>query len=62
MRTRSASTQLRLARTEATVQRERRDLHVTAIEFRQDLIGDEAGQQKWSALLARLLPLAYQAV
>jgi predicted N-formylglutamate amidohydrolase len=41
---------------------ERRKLHLTAIEIRQNLIGDDAGQQKWAALLARLLPLAYRAV
>ncbi len=39
---------------------EQRRLHHTAIEIRQDLIADETGQQKWAALLARLLPQAYR--
>ena len=39
---------------------ERRDLHHVALEIRQDLITDEAGQRKWAALFARLLPQAYQ--
>lgn len=39
---------------------EQRDLHHVAIEIRQDLITDDAGQQTWAALLARLLPRAYQ--
>jgi predicted N-formylglutamate amidohydrolase len=39
---------------------EQRALHHVAIEIRQDLIADEAGQQMWAALLARLLPPAYQ--
>lgn len=39
---------------------EQRDLPHVAIEIRQDLIAHEAGQQKWAALLARLLPLTYQ--
>ena len=39
---------------------ERRDLPHVAIEIRQDLIANEAGQQKWAALLARLLPHTYQ--
>ena len=39
---------------------EQRDLHHVAIEIRQDLITDEAGQRKWAALFARLLPQAYQ--
>jgi predicted N-formylglutamate amidohydrolase len=41
---------------------ERRDLHHVAIEIRQDLVTDEAGQRKLAALLARLLPQAYQRV
>jgi predicted N-formylglutamate amidohydrolase len=39
---------------------EQRGLHHTAIEIRQDLISDEAGQQRWGALMARLLPEAYR--
>lgn len=39
---------------------EQRDLHHVAIEIRQDLITDDAGQRTWAALLARLLPRAYQ--
>ncbi len=39
---------------------ERRGLIHVEIEIRQDLITDETGQQAWSALLARLLPGAYQ--
>jgi predicted N-formylglutamate amidohydrolase len=39
---------------------ERRDLHHVAIEMRQDLVTDEAGQRKLAALLVRLLPQAYQ--
>jgi predicted N-formylglutamate amidohydrolase len=39
---------------------ERRGLHHTAIEIRQDLIADETGQHEWGARLARLLPLAYR--
>lgn len=39
---------------------ERRDLHHVAIEVRQDLIADDKGQRAWGALLARLLPRAYQ--
>lgn len=39
---------------------EQRDLHHVAIEIRQDLIADEADQHRWAALLARLLPQAYQ--
>jgi predicted N-formylglutamate amidohydrolase len=39
---------------------EQRDLHHVAIEIRQDLIGDEAGQRMWAALLARLLRQAYR--
>jgi predicted N-formylglutamate amidohydrolase len=41
---------------------ERRNLHHVAIEIRQDLIADEAGQRRWADLLARLLPQAYQRV
>jgi predicted N-formylglutamate amidohydrolase len=41
---------------------ERRNLHHVAIEIRQDLITDETGQRMWAALLARLLPEAYQRV
>jgi predicted N-formylglutamate amidohydrolase len=41
---------------------EKRNLIHVAIEIRQDLIGDEAGQQWWAALFARLLPLAYQMI
>ena len=39
---------------------EQRDLHHVAIEIRQDLITDDAGQRAWAALLAHLLPRAYQ--
>jgi len=39
---------------------EQRDLHHVAIEIRQDLITDDAGQRTWAALFARLLPRAYQ--
>jgi predicted N-formylglutamate amidohydrolase len=39
---------------------EQRDLHHVALEIRQDLITDEAGQRKFAALFARLLPQAYQ--
>ena len=39
---------------------ERRGLHHVAIEIRQDLIAEDNGQRAWSALLARLLPQAYQ--
>ena len=39
---------------------ERRGLHHVAIEIRQDLIADGTGQRNGRALLARLLPLAYQ--
>ncbi|MDP2411238.1 MAG: N-formylglutamate amidohydrolase [Pseudolabrys sp.] len=38
---------------------ERRGLHHTAVEIRQDLIADEKGQQMWGAIMARLLPIAY---
>jgi predicted N-formylglutamate amidohydrolase len=44
------------------VHAERRRLYHALIEIRHDLISDENGQQTWSALLARLLPLAYQDV
>jgi predicted N-formylglutamate amidohydrolase len=39
---------------------EQRGLHHVAIEIRQDLITDEAGQRSWAGLFARLLPQAYQ--
>ena len=39
---------------------ERRGLHQVAIEIRQDLIAGDQGQLIWAALLARLLPQAYQ--
>ena len=39
---------------------EQRDLHHVALEIRQDLITDEAGQRMWAALFARLLPQAYR--
>lgn len=39
---------------------ERRGLHHVAIEIRQDLIASDQGQRIWAALLARLLPQAYQ--
>ena len=39
---------------------EQRDLHHVAIEIRQDLIADEAGQRRWAGLFAQLLPQAYQ--
>jgi predicted N-formylglutamate amidohydrolase len=41
---------------------ERRGLPHVAIEVRQDLIADEAGQRAWSARLTRLLPQAYRAL
>jgi predicted N-formylglutamate amidohydrolase len=44
------------------VHAERRGLYHVAIEIRQDLIVDDTGQRAWSALLARLLPQAYQAL
>jgi len=44
------------------VHAERRGLYHVLIEIRQDLIGDENEQRAWSALLARLLPQAYQDV
>ena len=39
---------------------EQRRLHHVGIEIRQDLIGNEAGELRWAALFARLLPQAYQ--
>jgi predicted N-formylglutamate amidohydrolase len=39
---------------------EQRNLHHVALEIRQDLIANEAGQRRFAALLARLLPQAYQ--
>ena len=39
---------------------EQRDLYHVAIEIRQDLIADEAGQRRWAGLFAQLLPRAYQ--
>jgi predicted N-formylglutamate amidohydrolase len=39
---------------------ERRGLHHVAIEIRQDLIADQAGQRRWAGLLVRLLPQAYR--
>ncbi len=39
---------------------ERRGLLHVEIEIRQDLISDTSGQRAWAALLARLLPRAYQ--
>jgi predicted N-formylglutamate amidohydrolase len=39
---------------------EQRHLHHVAIEIRQDLIADGAGQRRWADLLARLLPQAYR--
>jgi len=39
---------------------ERRGLPHVEIEIRQDLIADTSGQRAWGALLARLLPRAYQ--
>ena len=41
---------------------EQQDLHYVAIEIRQDLITDNAGQRTWAALFARLLPPAYQQI
>ena len=37
---------------------ERRGMPHAAIEIRQDLIGDEAGQRQWGDRLAELLPRA----
>jgi predicted N-formylglutamate amidohydrolase len=39
---------------------EQRGLHHVGLEIRQDLITDQAGQRKFAALFARLLPQAYQ--
>jgi len=39
---------------------EKRALHHVALEVRQDLVTDEEGQRDWAALLARLLPQAYE--
>ena len=39
---------------------EQRDLLHVAIEIRQDLIADEAGQHRWANLLARVLPQTWQ--
>ncbi len=39
---------------------ERRGMHYTLIEVRQDLIADEEGQRSWALRLAQLLPQAYQ--
>ena len=39
---------------------EQRDLHHVALEIRQVLITDEAGQRKLAALFVRLLPQAYE--
>ena len=39
---------------------EQRDLHHVALEIRQDLVTEEAGQRKWAALFVRLLPQAYE--
>jgi predicted N-formylglutamate amidohydrolase len=39
---------------------EQRRLPHVAIEIRQDLIAEELGQRWWAALLARLLPQAYE--
>jgi predicted N-formylglutamate amidohydrolase len=39
---------------------ERRGLPHIEIEIRQDLIADTSGQRAWGALLARILPQAYQ--
>ncbi|MFY9833651.1 MAG: N-formylglutamate amidohydrolase, partial [Methylocystis sp.] len=39
---------------------ERRGLLHVEIEIRQDLIADTGGQRAWGALLARLMPRAYQ--
>jgi predicted N-formylglutamate amidohydrolase len=39
---------------------EQRDLPHVAIEIRQDLITDDAGQRRWADLFAQLLPQAYQ--
>jgi predicted N-formylglutamate amidohydrolase len=39
---------------------EQRDLQHVLVEIRQDLIADEAGQRRWAAVFAQLLPQAYQ--
>jgi predicted N-formylglutamate amidohydrolase len=39
---------------------ERRGLPHVELEIRQDLIAQGSGQKKWAALLARLLPQAYE--
>jgi predicted N-formylglutamate amidohydrolase len=39
---------------------EQRGLHHVAIEIRQDLIAEDAGQRAWGVLLVRLLPQAYR--
>jgi predicted N-formylglutamate amidohydrolase len=39
---------------------EQRQLVHVAVEIRQDLIAEEAGQRRWADLLARLLPRAYE--
>jgi predicted N-formylglutamate amidohydrolase len=39
---------------------EQRNLPHVAIEIRQDLITDDAGQRRWTDLFAQLLPQAYQ--
>ena len=44
------------------VHAERRGLHHVAIEIRQDLIADDAGQREWARRFARLLPLAYDGI
>ena len=41
---------------------ERRTLHHIAIEIRQDLITEEAGQIEWAERLTRLLPQAYREI
>jgi predicted N-formylglutamate amidohydrolase len=41
---------------------ERRGIPHVELEIRQDLIGDEAGQTQWATRLARLLPLAANAL
>jgi predicted N-formylglutamate amidohydrolase len=39
---------------------EQRRLHHVAIEIRQDLVADKAGQHDWAGRLVRLLPQAYR--
>jgi predicted N-formylglutamate amidohydrolase len=41
---------------------EGRGLHHVALEIRQDLITEDSGQRSWAALLARLLPQAYESL